>query len=302
MNLSLRTKLFGLAGLLLALMTVVGVVGILNLGSVSEKGGSMYADRVVPVRDLAQARSLLGDIDSQILRSFGTTAPDSGLVTVANRDRDGVNALIKTYEATYLVDAEKRGLTAFHDHWDAYTGVYQQVQALAEAGKDEQASALYLAQAAPLYAKVDADLATLISVNDKVARALNNEIHATGQRGRTVTLLLLALAFALGTGAAFVVARGIVRGVGQMLEAAKGIAAGDVDQRVDVRSRDEIGEMAVAFEQMIDYLGEMSRAGSSAAWARCSRPPRASPRAMSTSASTSAPATRSARWPSPSSR
>ena len=36
----------------------------------------MYNDRVVPVRDLGEARSLLGDIDSQILRSFAP-APTS---------------------------------------------------------------------------------------------------------------------------------------------------------------------------------------------------------------------------------
>src|SRR4051812_45140761 len=168
MKLTLRTKLFGLAGLLLTLMTVVGVVSILNLNSVSQKGGSMYADRVVPVRDLAQARSLLGDIDSQILRTFGTTADEQQLVTTANRDRDGVDALIKGYEATFLVDAETRGLAAFHEHWDAYQQVYARVQALGAQGRDEQASTLYLAQAAKLYAQVDGDLASLISVNDKV--------------------------------------------------------------------------------------------------------------------------------------
>jgi hypothetical protein len=33
----------------------------------------MYHDRLAPVRDLGEARSLLGDIDSQILRTVGTT-------------------------------------------------------------------------------------------------------------------------------------------------------------------------------------------------------------------------------------
>ena len=80
MKMSLRGKLFGLAGLLLMLMTAVGIVSILNLGSVGKKGGSMYADRVVPVRDLAQARALLGDIDSQVLRGFAATHGLAGAV------------------------------------------------------------------------------------------------------------------------------------------------------------------------------------------------------------------------------
>src|SRR3954465_14208540 len=130
MKLTLRTKLFGLAGLLLALMTVVGIVSILNLGSVGRQGGSMYADRVVPVRDLGQARSLLGDIDSQILRTFGTTADEGPMLAAARKDQEGVDGLIKTYEATYLVDAEKQGLTGFHQAWDQYVDVYGRVAAL----------------------------------------------------------------------------------------------------------------------------------------------------------------------------
>ena len=142
------------------------------------------------------------------------------------------------------------------------------MQALGAQGKDAQASALYLSQAAKLYAAVDGDLAALISVNDKVARQLDREIHADGSdRGLLLTLGLLALAFVLGVGVAFVVARG----VSQMLSAARGIACGDVDQTVDVRSRDEIGDMAVAFEQMIEYLGEMSQAATRIAYGDLTR-------------------------------
>ena len=56
------------------------------------------------------------------------------------------------------------------------------------------------------------------------------------------------------------VARGIASGVGQMLRAARGLAQGDIEQHVAVRSRDEIGAMAVAFEEMIAYNREMAGA------------------------------------------
>jgi methyl-accepting chemotaxis protein len=59
-------------------------------------------------------------------------------------------------------------------------------------------------------------------------------------------------------GIAWVVARGIASGVGQMLRAARGLAQGDIEQHIAVRSRDEIGAMAVAFEEMIAYNREMA--------------------------------------------
>jgi methyl-accepting chemotaxis protein len=254
MSFSLRVKLLGLAGLLLILLTITGVIAIRNLSDVGKKGGSIYADRVVPLRDLGETRALLGDIDSQILRSFGTTADDAKLRTTADQDRDDLDALIKTYESTFLVDAEKAGLRAFHTDWDRYKAVYQSVL---DSPDPASASRTYLSKAAPLYAKVDGDLRDLIHVNDSVAKQLNGDIQATASKSRKLTIGLLLFAIVLGAGVALLVSRAILAGVNAVLRAAEGIAEGDVDQKLDVTSRDEIGAMAAAFGRMIEYLRGM---------------------------------------------
>jgi two-component system cell cycle response regulator len=53
---------------------------------------------------------------------------------------------------------------------------------------------------------------------------------------------------------ALVLARRTTRAVHDVAAAAKAISEGDIDQRVVARSRDELGEMAVDFDSMIDYL------------------------------------------------
>src|SRR5690349_8524898 len=120
MNFSLRGKLFGLAGLLLALTLVLGIASIKSLGSVGSKGGSMYRDRAVPLRDLGHARALLGGIDSQTLRSFSETGDTKAAVAEARANEAQLNKLLKAYRATELVDAEKSGLAAFDEDWKAY--------------------------------------------------------------------------------------------------------------------------------------------------------------------------------------
>jgi methyl-accepting chemotaxis protein len=63
---------------------------------------------------------------------------------------------------------------------------------------------------------------------------------------------------------AFFVARKITRqitgGVRQMLHAANGISVGDLDQNVAVDGRDEVAQMASAFQRMIEYLRERAHA------------------------------------------
>jgi methyl-accepting chemotaxis protein len=43
-----------------------------------------------------------------------------------------------------------------------------------------------------------------------------------------------------------------------MLKAAEGIAEGDVQQDVDIRSKDELGDTGAAFGRMVSYLKEMA--------------------------------------------
>ena len=256
----IAAKLLLLAAVLLAFLATTGLIAIRDLGEVDAKGGSMYADRIVPVRDLGEARSLLGDIDSQVLRSFGTPAEDGNLVAAARTDRDRVNKLIGTYETTDLVPEEKSGLVRFHADWSRYLRVVSAIQALAVSGNDADAAARYLTQAAPLYAKVDGDLAQLIRSNDRVAKQLDDEISSTYTSSRRIIIVLLLVALASGGALAYWTARRISRGLRSMVQAAEGLAAGDVDQHVEARTRDEIGDMAAAFEEIIAYNREMAAA------------------------------------------
>src|SRR5262245_60683759 len=110
MRFSLRAKLLAMAGALLVLTALLGAVSIKNLAAVDAKGGAMYADRVVPIRDLAEVRALLGDIDSQIQRAItDRTGDDSKYTATVAQDRKAIDALVEGYQATFLVPAEKAG-------------------------------------------------------------------------------------------------------------------------------------------------------------------------------------------------
>ena len=176
-----------MASVLLALAALIGLISIKNLSSVNAKGGSMYADRVVPIRDLAEIRAILGDIDSQIQRAITDTSGDDSVYaeTVA-KDVKAADDLVKGYEATFLVAAEKDGLRAYHGEWRAYQKSFGALLEHTSQGDDRKAIAEYYARSASLYADVDGRVKHLITVNDKVAQELNAEIASTYSRGRTI--------------------------------------------------------------------------------------------------------------------
>lgn len=80
---------------------------------------------------------------------------------------------------------------------------------------------------------------------------------ATASSAKTTMILVGLAAVLLAVAAAFVLTRSIAGRTKKMLAAADGIANGDVDQRIDVTSTDEIGATAAAFTRMVDYLKSM---------------------------------------------
>jgi diguanylate cyclase (GGDEF)-like protein len=81
-------------------------------------------------------------------------------------------------------------------------------------------------------------------------------IQALSDRVLGYMAALLLLALAVVTGLAYLLARLITQPLEELSEGAAAIAEGRFDHRIRVRSRDEVGQLAEAFNDMTDTLGE----------------------------------------------
>lgn len=69
--------------------------------------------------------------------------------------------------------------------------------------------------------------------------------------------LLFAMVLFLAAAIGYPLARGVSKPVRNVARSARAVAAGDLNQHLDVRSRDEVGDLAEAFNQMLEKLREM---------------------------------------------
>jgi adenylate cyclase len=86
---------------------------------------------------------------------------------------------------------------------------------------------------------------------------LRADADLTTQKQRRVTLIaafLTLLAIILGLVFSLFVSAGVTRPVRRLLEGAKAVAAGDLDGKVPITSKDEIGHLTTAFNQMVEQL------------------------------------------------
>ena len=134
--------------------------------------------------------------------------------------------------------------------------VYKRVVRFGAKHKDAQASSLYLAEAAPRYAKVDVVLANLVKVNDQMASGLNGDIAATYRSSCTITIVLLLAALALGAALAWrVSSEEMIAHQRQMAATAGQIAGGDLTVTVTPKSAED--GLGNAFAEMVANLREL---------------------------------------------
>jgi signal transduction histidine kinase/CheY-like chemotaxis protein len=80
------------------------------------------------------------------------------------------------------------------------------------------------------------------------------ELRAETARSRRTIALISLLVFVVGMAAVFAISAVIAGPLRRIMEAARRIAAGDLQQRAPTSSRDEVGELARAFNLMVNHL------------------------------------------------
>jgi class 3 adenylate cyclase/predicted nucleic acid-binding Zn-ribbon protein len=86
---------------------------------------------------------------------------------------------------------------------------------------------------------------------------LSSDADLTTQKQRRVTFIaafLTLLAAILGLVFSLLVSAGVTRPVRRLLEGAKAVEAGNLDEKVPITSKDEIGHLTTAFNEMVEQL------------------------------------------------
>jgi methyl-accepting chemotaxis protein-1 (serine sensor receptor) len=81
--------------------------------------------------------------------------------------------------------------------------------------------------------------------------------EAANRAANTRLLLTLAVTAAVGAAIVWWIVKGITRPLDQAIDIAKTVAAGDLSREVDVKTRDEVGELLAALKQMSGNLSDI---------------------------------------------
>ncbi|HKR39921.1 MAG TPA: methyl-accepting chemotaxis protein [Paraburkholderia sp.] len=249
---SIKFKIVLAFSVCLVLIVAMGVFGQFGLGRLNSNVNDSYEGNLLPVLDLGDMRAALLEMRLQVRRAQSL---HDAVETKASIDRihAAQDRLNKSWSDYYpgrvssdkereIADSIKRLLPQFE------AGIDAEVSAL-EAGNYETLSALvdkYGETASATSKALDDDVAE----NRSQAKESVDDSEATFGTIRATSIGLIGLGLAGAMGAMLYLSRAVTRPLGEAVGIANQIAAGRLENRITVRTRDEFGQLLEALKKM----------------------------------------------------
>ncbi len=277
-SLSLRARIWATMGVLLAMMAILGVLGLSNLKGINQELDAMYRENLQPANTVNRMMFLLSDNRSQIMLGLQHN-PDGPVASLHDhpldmhieatlKNRGEINDLLEKLKAAPLTDAQKALLDKFGETRERFSreGVNKARDQLKQ-GAYMDANVTLLRSINPLYAEMQRDGLALIQALSDDAEAAYRDAEAGYAQVRNLSIGLLAAALLLvGIGGAFLV-NAIVAPIRKAIAQFERIAEGRLTDEIDIGGRDEtglllcnLGIMQGTLKAMLDEISSASRA------------------------------------------
>jgi adenylate cyclase len=275
LRLSIRRKIMGIA---VALIVLMGATAVLSLAMVTRVGGRMeeLTASYIPayghlartnIRSLERALAL-----RRIVIEHSRAAPDAARLDAHRQTFESKGAEVeREAEAARTLIAGMVGKGIHPENAAALAKLESRLDAALNDSRrhlNEEIQRLLAALGTRDDKTVNAELDRVDALRDELNRKLDSiradmlgllRIEAATMvrmqhQVLLVAALLTALATALGLLFSLLVSSGMTRPVQRLLEGARAVEAGHLEQKLAVTTQDEIGHLTAAFNRMIEQL------------------------------------------------
>ena len=258
MRLSLRWKIAGGFGVLVALILALSWVTFSLFGSLRNVQRRVFDDALpglVAVDEIVRSYTA----QSAAVRGYMINSQRE-LLAQYEVEVDNAHFYEERAEDLFADSEERELLDDLVEAGSSFQALVENdVIPLARAGNRSQAFRVLGQEGTPLIAEIERLGRLLANMQDRVVNTIEQDVR---RRSNQTVAILLAVTLAillLGIFLAILLPRRLVRNIHKLVDAARAIGRGDLDQQIEIRSRDEVGELAQRFGEMQSGLKRLQQ-------------------------------------------
>ena len=218
---------------------------------------TVYHDRAIPLKQVGYIESLL--LQNRLAITSALLMPTPEMIEqktdLVEKNIERIKRTWERYLLTHLTPEERKLALKFESDRETFLneGVIPAATAL-RANKIGEAHRLLVEKVRPLYVPVGGSIEALVMLQlDEAGREYNREQDRYATiRNILVASIIIALLLTLLISRVFT--RAISRPLENVVKIARAVAGGNLTQKIEVRSNDEVGQLMQALKEMRDSL------------------------------------------------
>jgi Methyl-accepting chemotaxis protein len=267
-NFSLTQKLALSFAFFILLIAVLGGYAIKQSAWFNEQYKIITDNAIPSIESAAVIRQSIVELRRSELRYLLTKAENKNsemqrvenVATQLQLQLDNYKALVSSPAEQQLYDELVQKWTEYH------SGSYKQIQALEQAGQHDEAVQLLLEKSLAQFSELSPLAEKILKLNSDFANTMASSFDEGYTTARLAIVIGLVLAIVIAIIMGFAVTRMITRPVNLLMQQAKKIADGNLQEQLDLTyfKNDEMGALGNAFSQMQTNLKQLITEVSSA--------------------------------------
>jgi len=260
-DMSIRAKLFSTLAILSILLVAVGSLGFFGTREANHNLRTMFEGRLVPASSMQEIttrhRKNLEAVELAVIKQDAAGVREA--VALVNENRTSIKDTWSRLEKVEVTDEEKKAMMIFGEDSNALVQMLDAAVADLQGGRYGEAEKTTMNQARPKYEELTNVGDTVRTKQLEAANKAWEAAQSASTRQITLILTAIVLGIAIAGTLGWMLVRSIVAALSAAVGVAERIANGQLDNEIEVKSNDELGQLLTSLRTMdaklVDIVG-----------------------------------------------
>ena len=250
--------IIGFVAVAIIIGAFVGGVAISNLKSIISLDKKLFEENTKPLKPIyiVQKDFLNERLDVRSMVTDKSTDKNTYINKINDLDKD-LRTNLDIYASNISSPDEQRNYNNLKDALDKYATVRDKVVSDITANKIDDALTLMNGDASTIAKNLDGYIQTAFDINTNQAKSRSD---SNASAGNMAVILMIAIVLVSVVAAVFIanfISKMISKPLNVLVKAADSISEGNLDVKLDINTKDEVGLLAASFGKMIEALDRL---------------------------------------------
>lgn len=249
---SIKSKMLAIYVFLIFLIFVVGSVSIYNLHSLNKAIDGLIASNY---RSIISAKNMIDAIERQDSYEllFIQVDNETGVKEFYDNQVEFITWLTKSRD-NITENREKKVIEDITNNYNQYTDKFLKLLKVKNSAGEADAVKYYSEEIYPIFLNIKDSCQELVTINEEAMFSSKDRATIFSRNQTYATTILSVCAIIIGLSFAIYFTRKTVKPIHVLISGIKSIKEGNLNQEIEVSTKDEIGELAIEFNNMTKRL------------------------------------------------